>query len=40
MAEALKDIKIGAFKNCFEHWKKVSMGVVHQMQSTSKVIEV
>ena len=21
-AEALKDIKIDKFKNCFEHWKK------------------
>ena len=27
MAEALKDIKIDEFKNCFEQWKKMS----HQM---------
>ena len=24
MAEALKDIKIDEFKNCFEQWKKTS----------------
>ena len=36
MAEALKDIKIDEFKNCFEQWKKVLMGILHQMESTLK----
>ena len=40
MAEALKDIKIVKFKNCFEQWGKISLGVVHQMESTLKVTEV
>ena len=40
MAEALKGIKIDAFKNCFDHWKKIMIGVLHQMESTLKVIEV
>ena len=39
-AEALKVIKINEFKNCFKLWKKVSIGVLHQMQSTWKVTEV
>ena len=40
-AEALKDIKIDEFKNCSEQWKKnVSVGVLHQMESTLKVTEV
>ena len=39
-AEALKVIKINEFKNCFKQWKKVSIGVLHQMQSTWKVTEV
>ena len=33
--EVLKGIKIDEFKNYFEQWKKVSIGVFHQM----KVIE-
>ena len=36
MAETVKDIKINKFKNCFEQWKKVSIGVVHQIESTLK----
>ena len=39
-AEALKGIKINKFKNCSEQWKKVSIGVLHQMESTVKVTEV
>ena len=40
MAEALKGIRINEFKNCFEQWKKnVSIGVLHQMESTLKVSE-
>ena len=30
MAEALKSIKIDEFKNCFEQWKKVLIGVLHK----------
>ena len=40
MAEALKGIKIKEFKHCFGQWKKVSIGVLHQMESTLKVTEV
>ena len=41
MAEALKGIKVDKFKNCSEQWKKnVSVGVLHQMESTLKVTEV
>ena len=45
MAEALKGIKIDEFQNRFlptdEQWgKKVSIGVLHQMESTLKVTEV
>ena len=40
MAEALKGIKIDEFRNCFEQWKKVSTGVLHQMGRTLKVSEV
>ena len=36
-AESLKDIKIDAFKNCFEQWKNIFIGVLHQMESTLKV---
>ena len=36
----LKGIKIDEFRNCFEQWKKVSMGVSHQMESILKVTEV
>ena len=39
-AEALKGIKIDEFRNCFEQWKKVLIGVLHQMESTLKVTEV
>ena len=39
-AEALKGIKINKFKNCFEPWKKVSIGARHPMESTLKVAEV
>ena len=34
-----KGIKIYKFKNCFEQWKKVLIGVLHQMESTLKVTE-
>ena len=40
MAEALKDTKIDKFKNCFEQWGKVSIGVLHPLESTLKVTEV
>ena len=40
MVEALTDIKIDEFINCFEQWKKVLVGVLHQMESTLKVTEV
>ena len=40
MAEALKGIKIDEFKSCLEQWKKVWIGVLHQMESTWKVIEI
>ena len=41
MAETLlKSIKIDEFKNCFEQWKKVSIGVLHQLESTLKMSEV
>ena len=39
-AEALKGIKTDKAKNCFEQWKKGSIGVLHQMESTLKVTEV
>ena len=37
--EALKGIKINEFKNCFEQWEKVSIGVrmLHQRESTLNV---
>ena len=31
MADTLKGIKIEEFKNCFEQWKNISLGVLHQM---------
>ena len=34
VTEALKDIRIDKFKNCCEQWKKVLIGVLHQMEST------
>ena len=37
---ALKDIKIDEFENCLEQWKKVTIGALHQMESTLKVPEV
>ena len=40
MAEALKGIKIKEFKYCFEQWKKVSIGVLHQMENSLKVTAV
>ena len=40
MAEGLKDIKINQFKNWFEQWKNVSIGVLHKMESTLKVTEL
>ena len=39
-AEALKGIRVDKFKNCFEEWNKVSIGVLCQMESTLKVTEV
>ena len=40
MAEVLKGIKIDEFKNCFEQWKNVLIGVLHQMESVLKDTEV
>ena len=40
MTKALKGIKIDEFKNCFEQWKKVSIGALYQMESTLKGTEV
>ena len=40
MSEALKGIKIDEFKNCFEQWKKVSTGILHQMESPLKLTNV
>ena len=37
MEEVQKGIKISKFKNCFEQWKKVLIGILHQMESTLKV---
>ena len=37
MAEALKGIRV---QNCCEQWKRVSIGAVHQMESTLKMTEV
>ena len=36
MAGALKGTKIDKFINVFEQWEKVSIGVLHQMDSTLK----
>ena len=38
-AEALKGTKIDKFKNCFEQWKNILIGVLHQVESTLKVTE-
>ena len=40
MAQSLKGIKIDEFKNRFEQWKNISIGVLHQLESTLKVTEV
>ena len=40
MAKALKGEKIREFKNCFEQWKNVSFGVLHQMENPLKVTKV
>ena len=40
IAEALEDIKIDKFKICFKQWKKISVGILHQMGRTLKVTEV
>ena len=40
MAEALKGIKINKFKYCFEQWKNVLIGELHQMDSIWEVIKV
>ena len=39
-AEALKGIEIDELKNCFEQWRNISIGVLHQMEGTLKVTEV
>ena len=40
MVKALKGIKTDTFKNCLEHRKNISIGVLHQMESTLTVTEV
>ena len=40
MTEALKGIKIKEFKNCLEQWKNISIGVLHQKESSLKVTKV
>ena len=40
MAGALKGIKSNEFWNCFKQWKKISVGVLHQMKSTLEVTAV
>ena len=40
MGETLNVIKINEFKNCFEQWKKVLIGVLHWMKNTLKVTKV
>ena len=40
MAEVLRCIKINKFKTVVNSGKNVSMGVLHQMESTFKVTEV
>ena len=40
MAEAIKGTKIDKFKTCFEQWKNISIGVLHQIESTLKVTKV
>ena len=38
--EALKGIQIGKFKTVLSSGKNASIGVLHEMESTLKVIEV
>ena len=40
IVEAIKGIKSHEFKNCFEQWEKVLIGILHQMESTLKVTEI
>ena len=40
MAEALKGIKIDEFKTVLSGGKNISIGILHQMESTLKVTEV
>ena len=40
VAKALRGIKIDEFENYFEQWKNILIGVLHQVESTLKVIEV
>ena len=39
MAEVLKGIEINEFKNYFEQWERVSLGVLHPRESTLKVLK-
>ena len=38
--EEAKGVKIYESKSCFEQWKKVSIGVLHQMESTLRGAKV
>ena len=40
MAEALKGITMKKFKKYSQHWKKVLLEVLHQMEGTLNVTEV
>ena len=40
MAEALKGIKINEFKTVLSSGKNMSIGVLHQMESTFKVTDI
>ena len=40
VAKALRGIKIDEFENYFEQCKNILIGVLHQVESTLKVIEV
>ena len=39
MAKALNGIKIDEFKDCSGQWEDVSVGGLHQMESTLRVTE-
>ena len=39
-AETLTGIRIDELTDCLEQWKNVSIGVLHQMESTLKVTAV